>query len=1037
MNSVKRFISILLITLLPFYLSAQDSDKVKNIFFTPGSSQLTTEAKSALDLLISNHIIHERQYLILYGYADSTGDKKQNDAISKARALAVKRYLLGKGLNNYNFLLCSGLGQIDSLPQGQLRNSSQYFNKVELIYENIRSFNSNVPKSEKCKLPELAQLSPDIYDNSSEAEDRRHFTFSEHTISSKMVNGDEFLGSLDGQRHKDGYGVYIWANGDRYTGEFRNDKKEGHGTYKWKNGTVFEGNWKDDHPVAGKVNDNLEHNYLLKILPDQECRLLFNGVDKGIVKTGLPFRLLLWKGKFHIVLQSLSDSNITLDTSIVITRYEREGMLATHEDTTNGHKMFFVAAPQQPAEIQTITTPVEEPKPVAVKKTRSEPVVKTTPKTVAKKSRVRIISQTATPLVTDSNSSTVPVSVSVALTLTTTPPQKLSDSIVTPVAPLVKIPDSTPVVKVRIISQTATPICSPDENIREDSVHVQIANEPLKPVKKKIAPAPKKSPAKKHSQKTIPHHAKSTPKKSKPNVKHVVLIHTNTIDLVQNTNADTNTAVAKTDTVAIAISTDTNTAASTAINKDTATAVPEPVAIKKPTPHKGAHKPVPQKAIAKKTPPAKHRKITIVSENEHPIPDTVANQTDSIANSIAGPPPMDTLMFALPPDHPIDTLYPAKPKVIVHKKTKTTPKTHPATHKKPATDTTMSLTGMSEFTQTKAIDTQNHDLTEVPVPVKKVAHKTQKAPKPSKPLKQSDPLSSSPYNDPRYEISGQTTAADDLSDAINRSEHNRMTNHDYIVISPFLNFDTSNDMVFVKGGKYYMGDSHGSIETHPIHEVILNNFYICRYEVTVADFRKFINYTGYRTTAEQEKSSYILAKVNDSTGEKYLRRKSGVDWECDARGEIRTPDQENQPVLHVSWYDAQKYCEWLSKVSGKKYRLPTEAEWEFAARGGFLNPSTSDTTIDSATASNLDLMNLYGFKDWDGANWEWCTDWYEVTYYEHSERFYPYGPPIGSMKVLRGGTLNKCAGKSRYTCRYCNYPEYSGCFIGIRLAKSE
>ena len=262
-----------------------------------------------------------------------------------------------------------------------------------------------------------------------------------------------------------------------------------------------------------------------------------------------------------------------------------------------------------------------------------------------------------------------------------------------------------------------------------------------------------------------------------------------------------------------------------------------------------------------------------------------------------------------------------------------------------------------------------------------------------------------------------------------------------MIVSPFQQHDTSNNMVFVQGGVFYMGSDSGSIETKPYHKVHLQDFFLRKNEVTVAEFRQFISATGYRTLAEQDGRSFIFVRRDDSTGDKYLRRKEGVDWEYDEYGRHLNPDEENRPVLHVSWYDANKYCEWLNKVSGKKYRLPTEAEWEYAARGGKLSPSLTDSIerqgFNADSAAALSQVNLLGLQDWSGPNWEWCSDWYDVTYYVSCPDYDPKGPPIGTMKTLRGGNWAKCGGLSRYLCRYFNYPEYSGGFISFRLAKSE
>ena len=143
------------------------------------------------------------------------------------------------------------------------------------------------------------------------------------------------------------------------------------------------------------------------------------------------------------------------------------------------------------------------------------------------------------------------------------------------------------------------------------------------------------------------------------------------------------------------------------------------------------------------------------------------------------------------------------------------------------------------------------------------------------------------------------------------------------------------EMVFVKGGTFQMGctreQSDCNKDEKPVHTVTVDDFYIGRYEVTVAQFKKFIEVTNYKTDAEKKGYSYIL------DGD--WKNKNGVDWRCDVKGNIRSADEYNHPVIHVSWNDAVAYCRWLSKETGEHYRLPTEAEWEYAARGGSLSPA--------------------------------------------------------------------------------------------------
>ncbi|MCP4996404.1 MAG: SUMF1/EgtB/PvdO family nonheme iron enzyme, partial [Gammaproteobacteria bacterium] len=135
---------------------------------------------------------------------------------------------------------------------------------------------------------------------------------------------------------------------------------------------------------------------------------------------------------------------------------------------------------------------------------------------------------------------------------------------------------------------------------------------------------------------------------------------------------------------------------------------------------------------------------------------------------------------------------------------------------------------------------------------------------------------------------------------------------------------TGMEFVLVKGGCYDMGDTFGDGDDNekPVHEVCVDGFYIGKYEVTVGEFRRFVNETGYRTDADTGGGMYVW------TGNKW-EKESGRGWRSPGFSQT-----DNHPVVGVSWNDAQKYINWLNRKSGKSYRLPTEAEWEYAARSG-------------------------------------------------------------------------------------------------------
>ena len=158
-----------------------------------------------------------------------------------------------------------------------------------------------------------------------------------------------------------------------------------------------------------------------------------------------------------------------------------------------------------------------------------------------------------------------------------------------------------------------------------------------------------------------------------------------------------------------------------------------------------------------------------------------------------------------------------------------------------------------------------------------------------------------------------------------------------------------------------------------------------------------------------------------------------------------------KPVEKVSWEDCQTFISKLNSLTGKNYRLPTEAEWEFAARGGikskgykysgsntlgdvawYLNNS-GDTTHDVGTKSPNEL----GLYDMSGNVWEWCNDWYKSQYYRNSPSNNPTGPSSGTCRVIRGGSWNDIARYCRSSNRYGSTPGSRDDSLGLRLCLSE
>jgi len=244
------------------------------------------------------------------------------------------------------------------------------------------------------------------------------------------------------------------------------------------------------------------------------------------------------------------------------------------------------------------------------------------------------------------------------------------------------------------------------------------------------------------------------------------------------------------------------------------------------------------------------------------------------------------------------------------------------------------------------------------------------------------------------------------------------------------------EMVFVEGGIFKMG-SDKNLTEEPIHDVTVPDFFIGKYPVTVSEFKQFIDTTGYQTEADKMGSSGIWL------GSEYKQQKD-VNWKCDVKGAVRPIMDYNHPVIHISWNDAVAYCEWLSTLTGRQYRLPAEAEWEFAARGGNLSKGfeySGSNTLDEVgwhegnsggrthRVGEKGKPNELGLHDMSGNVYEWCED--------HWHDNYESAPTDGSawggkydLAVLRGDDKD-----SRIASRNWLFRDNRNGFIGFRLAR--
>jgi formylglycine-generating enzyme required for sulfatase activity len=273
------------------------------------------------------------------------------------------------------------------------------------------------------------------------------------------------------------------------------------------------------------------------------------------------------------------------------------------------------------------------------------------------------------------------------------------------------------------------------------------------------------------------------------------------------------------------------------------------------------------------------------------------------------------------------------------------------------------------------------------------------------------------------------------------------------------------DLVLIPAGKFVMGvpeHTDGALPSQPselpVHRVqITRPFCMGVHEVTVAQFRAFVEATGYRTTAETSgKGGSHLFTTNTDT-----ETRPDLNWRNP--GFTQTDDH---PVVQVSWHDAVAFCEWLTKTEGKRYRLPTEAEWEYACRAGtstrwyfgdyanhltrFANVadeelrkvygsyrsalSVSDGHAFTAPIGSY-IPNEFGLYDTHGNVWEWCNDWFNPVYYSYTPPENPAGPGDGKTRVQRGGGFLHIYDDSESGHRDSGPPDQAQSSLGFRVVQ--
>ena len=295
-----------------------------------------------------------------------------------------------------------------------------------------------------------------------------------------------------------------------------------------------------------------------------------------------------------------------------------------------------------------------------------------------------------------------------------------------------------------------------------------------------------------------------------------------------------------------------------------------------------------------------------------------------------------------------------------------------------------------------------------------------------------------------------------------------------LVISGCVNpgnndFPSLDNMIKIIAGSFNMGDTldQGDEDEKPVHEVTITyDYYIGKFEITNREYCAFLNNAGVSSNGSKDGKELI-----DMDDENCQIGHNGTKFYV-------KNNLDNYPIIEVTWWGAIYFCNWFSNIEGltasynldtgelidypanKGIRLPTEAEWEYAARGAANNPdylyAGSDNIdevawywINSENPDNpiyfgkgshevgLKNPNALGTYDMSGNVYEWCTDWYGEDYYASSTLQNPTGPSIGSNRITRGGTWYGNYNNNRLGNRFNKPPTYSGWDFGFRICRSE
>jgi len=277
------------------------------------------------------------------------------------------------------------------------------------------------------------------------------------------------------------------------------------------------------------------------------------------------------------------------------------------------------------------------------------------------------------------------------------------------------------------------------------------------------------------------------------------------------------------------------------------------------------------------------------------------------------------------------------------------------------------------------------------------------------------------------------------------------------------------NMVRIETCAFHMGsESPKAIPTDgegPVRRVTLSAFHMSKFAVTNEQFAEFVRKAGYRTEAERYGWSFVFGNHVPQPlrgpalpGTPWWVRMDGADWSHPEGPDTSIHRRQYHPAVHVSWNDAMAYCRWAG------YRLPTEAEWECAARGGldqktypwgdeftpegrhmcniwqgvFPDADLGEDGFTSVAPVNAFQPNGYGLYNAVGNTWEWCADSFDAVWHTEASRLDPAGPPSGNTRVMKGGSYlchESYCWRYRNAARTGTPPDTSTGHIGFRAVR--